>query len=200
MAPSLKKSGNVVIGVDIDNVLSNTDHVIRNLIEQEYGIVSRREQIIYWDYFKSLPITPEQEGVIFGLFHDHYCLQAPIIQFAQESLKLLSANYLIWLITSRPAKTNSLTKEWLNQHNIAYNNLIHSNNKIELFDTVKLLIEDNGKTAIDYVNKGVPVILFNCPWNTEHQHPMIFRVDNWHHALDTIADDQFRLKYLHQIV
>jgi uncharacterized protein len=182
-----------IIGVDIDNVLSDTDLVIRELIEQEYGIKASREHITSWDYFNSIQITIEQEDFIFDLFYDKYCLQTPAIELASESLTILSTDYLIWLVTSRPTKTDLLTKQWLIQHNINYDKLIYSNSKVDYLDTIKLLIDDNGETAIEYATKGVPVILFNYPWNTEYRNPLIFRVDNWHQALDIIGKYQFDL-------
>lgn len=175
-----------IIGVDIDNVLSDTDFIIRQLIKQQYEIESTREQITDWMYSKSLQITLEQEYLIFDLFHNYYSLDAPTIPFAEESLKKLSSENLIWLITARPENTTVATKQWLHQHNIPYHKLIHSHNKISYSHNLKLFIEDRGETALEFANNNVPVILFSKPWNIKYNHPMIFRVFNWQEALGII--------------
>ena len=179
-----------IIGVDIDNVLSDTDFVIRSLIAQKHGVESKKEQITRWYYSESLPITLEQELSVLKLFHSTDCLNAPILPFAAEALMLLSAKYSIWLITGRPEETNSLTKQWLERHKITYDRLIHSSNKTDYIGRFQFLIEDNGETAIACAKKNVPVILFHNPWNDKHEHPLIIRVTNWYHALAVIENNQ----------
>ena len=180
-----------IIGVDIDNVLSDTDNVIRKLIDQEYGIKSSRNQINNWSYSKSLPITSVQEKNIFTIFHNHYCLHAPVIKYAQESLEVLSAYYTIWLITCRPMEANLLTEQWLNINNFTYTKLVHSCDKTSFLDHLEFIVEDNGITAIEYARNNVPVILFNNPWNLEYSHPLIFRVNDWIQAKKAISEFNF---------
>jgi hypothetical protein len=54
------------------------------------------------------------------------------------------------------------------------------------FQKLQYLFEDNGKTAMVYANNGVPVVLFNNPWNIAYEHPLIFRVGSWEQALDVV--------------
>jgi uncharacterized HAD superfamily protein len=157
------------IGIDIDNVLSDSDYVIRKLIEQEFGIKSKRKQITRWNYHESLPITLDQEKKVFELFHNRYCLLAPTIPYAAKSLRIISETYSIWLITCRPIETISLTKQWLSKHKIVYDNLVYSCNKSDYFEKFEFMIEDNGEIAIAFADNGVPVILFNNPWNIAFQ-------------------------------
>jgi len=175
-----------VIGIDIDNVLSDSDSEIRKIIDEEYGIKSTKQQITHWNYSESLPITIAQERKVLHLFHTKYCIFAPPIPFATEALIKLSNSYSIWLITCRPIQANSLTKQWLEKHNIIYDHLLYNCNKSEYKEILDFLIEDNGETAIDFAVKGTPVILFDQPWNTAYFHNNIFRVNSWRQALQII--------------
>lgn len=199
MSYSQEGSRNSIIGIDIDNVLSDTDKVIRNLIEKEYGVKASRSLITDWSYAKTLPISEAQEKKVFDQFHNHYCLEAPVIRFAQESLKELSTRYIIWLITCRPLDTTVLTKQWLDLHRFTYDNLVHSCNKKDYMNKISLLIEDNGKTALEYASENIPVILFNNPWNVTYTHSMMFRVNNWPQALNTISMIEHYKKHLTQV-
>ena len=69
-------SNPLVLGIDIDNTLADTDAKIRQLIKLRLGISSRRRQISSWSYSDSLGIAKGDEKKIFWSFtittYHHY--------------------------------------------------------------------------------------------------------------------------------
>lgn len=178
-----------VIGVDIDNVLTDTDTKIRELIKKYLGIDAQGEDIIDWHYHRSLPITQEDESYIFDLFHQYHCQELNIIPNSKESLDSLSKYSLIYLITNRPKFTSHSTKSWLNQHNIHFDKITFTKDKEYYFQDMSFLVEDKGETALSFANLGKPVFLLDHPWNHSFFHDNIIRVSSW-----LEIDAYFRMK------
>ncbi len=176
-----------VIGVDIDNVLCDTDSVIRQVIRERFGVHSTRRQITSWYYSECLPITRDQEIEIFGLFNDYYGSTARPIRGAASALMTLSRSASIWILTVRPDESSRLTRDWLNREGMTYDQLIHAEDKLAYAGQVRLLIDDRLETALAFAARAIPVILFDRPWNANGEaHPFVHRVRSWKEALSRI--------------
>jgi len=172
------------IGIDIDNVLCDTDDILRELIKQEYGIEVAQSEIVHWNYSDSVNISPKQEKRLLDLFHKRYCAYVEAIPGAREALEILSKSYSIWLLTGRSKVSDSLTREWLRKNNILFNVLIYSDAKYKYSDQLSILMEDNWATAKLFADRGVPAILFEKPWNLGFPaHLNVIRVLDWNEAL-----------------
>ncbi len=178
-----------VIGIDVDNVIAATDKKIRELIELCFGISSQQEDITSWYYSTSIGITKEQEQYVLEKLHSKYISELKLIDAAKESLDLISNEYSIWLLTSRPSYTKDLTIKWLKEKSITYDKLFFVENKTVLADKVTFLVEDKAETALDFSSLGVKVYLFDYPWNRKASNPLIVRVFSWHHLLSVLHID-----------
>jgi uncharacterized HAD superfamily protein len=179
------------IALDIDNVIADTDQIIRKLIKSELGINATARQITYWSYSKAIPISPDQEKHIFDLFHQRYCGEVSVLPNAVSSIERLASYFSIWLITSRPVESDQITQEWLKKKRINYTKLIFSKHKALMSENFLFVAEDSGETAVSFAQIGVPVYLFDKPWNGIYHDPLIIRVKNWEDAMKKIENNGF---------
>ena len=169
----------MVLGIDIDNTLSDTDAKIRQLIKLRFGILSRRRQISSWSYSDSLGISQSDEREIFWDFHKNHLSSLTLLEGAKKGLEILNLSYQICLITSRPFWTYFSTKKWLRIHKIKYNNLVFTKDKSKYFSKFFALVDDNGNTVLEFAQKKGIALLMDRPWNYGVSHQNIIRVKNW---------------------
>lgn len=177
----------LAIGVDLDNVIAQTDKTIRKLIRSRYGIESSQAQIVTWNYHESLPITPEQEREIFADFHAHHLTDPEVVEGARIGMEELHLRGSIWIVTHRPLLSRRDTREWLADHEIVYDELIFVEDKSTLADRFSFLVDDNGNTAIAVAASGTPVFLLDYPWNRfVCDVPHLKRVLSWEEILKIV--------------
>jgi 5'(3')-deoxyribonucleotidase len=173
----------MVLGIDIDNTLADTDAKIRQLIKLRFGISSRRRQISSWSYSDSLGIAQGDEKKIFWDFHKNHISSLTLLEGAKKGLEILNFSYEICLITSRPFWTIFSTKKWLTNHKIRYTSLVFTKDKSKYFSNFFALIDDNGDTALDFAQSKGVALLMDRPWNLGVSHQNIVRVKNWDDVL-----------------
>lgn len=178
-----------LLGIDIDNVISDTDQIIREIINNKFGVFSEREQIKSWNYSDSLPISLQQESIALDLFHKEYCKYVTPIYGASSSMKYLYGLSTIWLITGRDPSSEDLTKDWLYSNQIPYDKLFFAKDKIPFSESIDLIIEDNWETTFRFANIGIPAILLNKPWNQNRlPNSLIYRATTWKEIIDLIQE------------
>ena len=175
------------IGVDIDNVIAATDPKIRQLIKRYFGVVSTQSEITHWHYSASLPITLQDEQFVFEQFHNHACLDARLLPGARRSLAGLAARFQIYLITSRPPSTQAITLAWLHKKRLHYDQIFFLQDKTILAPQLAFVIEDRLDTALAFADLGVPVYLFDYPWNRYPDCSNIIRVRGWADIMDKLT-------------
>lgn len=168
------------MGVDIDQVVGDSDIIIRDICKTKFGIIAERKDIKQFSIAKSLGITNDMETELFRIFHSERLLDIPEIKGASYYLrKIRKLGWGIRLITARPIFTYDLTALWLNQISIPYEELIFEKNKQKHFEEIDILAEDNGQTAYSFASTGKRTFLFDCPWNQDIYHKNIERVNFW---------------------
>ena len=177
-----------ILGVDIDNVLSATDPMIRRLIRLYCGVSAKQEQITRWRYSEVLPISPDQEQFVFEQFNHHYCRSVGLVKGARRAVRRLANVASIWLLTQRPESAMDGTVEWLSTNSIHYDRLVFTTDKVEHAEQLWGLVEDNGQTAIAAAQFGVrAVYLMDYPWNRFTPHDLnITRVLSWNEIVQSI--------------
>ena len=114
---------------------------------------------------------------------------------AKEGIKELSKTQQIVILTSRPKKRENQTREWLKKYLEYFGEILFirhdysgkSRTKGEVCKEVnaELLIEDNLDYARSCVSEGIPVLLFNYPYNQEKgSNPKITRINSWKEILE----------------
>lgn len=181
------------IAVDIDNVISDTDSLIRKLIEVKLNKKVSSAQITKWSYSEAISITPTQEKEIFELFHQRFCKYVKVIPGALQGIKKLTQSYNVSLVTARPPASANLTLGWLARQGLAGLNVFHVKNKVDIASSWAFILEDNQETTRTFVEKGIPVVLFDRPWNSNYENDLVFRVSSWDNALEIVfADREFK--------
>lgn len=98
-----------------------------------------------------------------------------------------------------------MTKDWLNKHNIYYDQLILTNayNKHEKADKcienkIDIMIDDSVRTCKDCINNCITTLLMDTPYNKYEQN--ITRVHNWNEIYKyikvTVKEGQELCKWL----
>ena len=175
------------IGVDIDNVIAATDKKIRQLIKEYFGIDSTQSDITNWHYSLSLPMTPQDEQFIFDQFHDQACLDVRVLPGARQSLNELARLFQIYLITNRPPTSKAITRSWLHKKRLPYDQVFFLQDKSILAHQLYFVVEDRLETALSFINLGVPVFLFDYPWNRAPEQPNLHRVNSWSAVLSNLS-------------
>lgn len=182
----------IIIGLDIDDVISNTSLLMLGLLREKFNIICTRKQMTGWRYHKSLPITLEQEIAAFDIFHDGFCEKARLNPGALRGVNRLSSWGKIWLITARPERTMPYTENWLKTKCIRHDKLIHtgrSHDKIKLAKDLNIMIEDNGYTANEFAEAGIYTILFRRPWNAQFKEKKNLQVvTSWSQIINVVGN------------
>ncbi len=183
------------VAVDIDNVIADTDPVIRKVIRRICGVSLSREDIVQFAYSEALVAKGldrseakriEEESL--WVFHDRACAEATPMDGAVEALNALSkAGLSIIVATCRLPSCERLTRQWLREAGVPYDDLLFVEDKAERCSNWAVLVEDAAHHALAVAQRGVPTCLLDHPWNRSlDPHPLILRAHNWQQAVDLI--------------
>ncbi|MCK4528430.1 HAD hydrolase-like protein, partial [candidate division WOR-3 bacterium] len=190
------------LGFDLDEVVVNIIGEIEKYLKYKYDI--------YWpaEYFK-------EYGLIDGTYHKDEKLNktiqkdlwkvanSPEFQMFAEPfngakkalLSLKKAGHRIFFITSRPKRNKSFTVDWLERHDIPFDEVKvigHSEEK-GIYGTklnLDMFVDDLEKHLVSMFNykktwsKGL--LLFDRPWNIRDSR--FDRVKNWKEIVDYVED------------
>jgi len=175
--------------VDIDSVLGDANGLLLRIIEREFGCKCTRDQITHWYLSDCLPITQEQENDLFAKYFFNELLDMELVDGTLAGLSWLAQRAMVWLVTARPAHCDGDTIDWLLKHDLPHHGLtLHAGCKTTLLaeHSIDLVIEDKGSTAVAFAERGVPVILFDYPYNRDVVHPLVRRVSGWKDAVEIL--------------
>ena len=174
------------IGIDIDGVISDfvKDFII--VVKKEYGLDLREQDIYAHDLFLVLGITEEEA---MELIRKNLIRDLDLIPGVKESLDKLRNENEIYLLTARPDDLNNITKDWLKRKEIPYDELIHLNEgeKHQVNLGLDIIVEDNLKDAIRWLNKSNKVIILDHPWNRSlNVRKLFLRAFNWQEIVEIV--------------
>ena len=216
------------IGIDIDNVISNfnevllSEYLIHDKELREKGIINKNAEYIRKGMFDWSEIEEEnfyKENI------ERIARKLDLIEGAKEYInKLHEDGNTIYIITGRDngeyLEPYTMTKKWLDSHNIYYDNLILTNayNKHEksekcIENNIDVIIDDSVSICRDCINNGITTLLMDTPYNKYEK--SIPKVYNWKEIFEYIieykkeklnvildtdtyneCDDQFALAYM----
>ena len=168
------------IGIDIDNVISNfnevllSEYLIHDKELREKGIINKNAEYIRKGMFDWSEIEEEnfyKENI------ERIARKLDLIEGAKEYInKLHEDGNTIYIITGRDngeyLEPYTMTKKWLDSHNIYYDNLILTNayNKHEksekcIENNIDVIIDDSVSICRDCINNGITTLLMDTPYN-----------------------------------
>ena len=215
------------IGIDIDNVISNfndtllTEYLLHDKELRNSGIINKNADYIRKGMFDW---NEDEETDFYKNNIERIAKKLGVIEGAKEYIgKLHDDGYIICVITGRDngeyKEPYNMTKKWLVDNNIYYDDLIltdaydkHAKTKQCLEHNIDIMIDDSVRICSDCIENGITTILMDTPYN---KYSNIQRVKSWkefyryvsNHKKDKInlildtdtyneCDDQFALSYL----
>ena len=184
---------------DVDRVLVDVDGTVcRHLprvcefLAREYGVDISPAEITDWRY-EFEEIDTRVDEVIARLMTDHprwFLSGLEPVAGARRALAALGdAEYERWVVTHRPAHTHGLTRNWLDSHDIGYDQFVSDvpANKAEVPGDA--LVDDYHANVNDAVEAGIVGVLFERPYSKPVEHPRATGVSTWSGVLGALGVD-----------
>ena len=179
------------LGIDIDNVISNFDemlletYLIHDKELRNTGIINPNAKYIRTGMFDW---SNEEELSFYKDNIECIAKKLKVKEKAKEYIdRLHSDGHLIYIITGRDngeySEPYNMTKKWLDENNIYYDNLIltdaydmHAKSLECLKNDIDIMIDDSVRICSDLITSGITTILMDTPYNRKIN---IKRVKNW---------------------
>jgi uncharacterized HAD superfamily protein len=172
-----------ILGVDIDNVLAQSDACLREAIRLRFLIGLEEEDVTEYDY-SAYGVTQAQLTELFDVFNSDLCRTLKVIPGAKATLTSLARRFQIALVTSRNPESKAGTEHWLRRKGIPYDQLHFNDAKHALGIPYQAFVEDRHEHAHRIAETGAQVFLMTRPWNSQPlTHPNVVRVANWKEIL-----------------
>ena len=215
------------IGIDIDNVISNfndtllTEYLLHDKELRNSGIINKNADYIRKGMFDW---NENEETNFYKNNIERIAKKLGVVEGAKEYIdKLHDDGHIICIITGRDngeyTEPYNMTKKWLEDNNIYYDDLIltdaydkHAKTKQCLEHNIDIMIDDSVSICSDCVENGITTILMDTPynrysniqrvksWKEFYRYVLNYKKDKINLILDTDTynecDDQFALSYL----
>lgn len=181
-------------GIDIDSVIAEVMPSLLQFFNKIYNThFTKRDHTNY--YFASTFNISLEEAIkgIYAFYDSKYFDLVKPVQGAKKGIEYLSKKHQLSAITSRPSHIEEKTLQWLDTYFPKQFLTIHHTNQVSLSNApkkkkseiclelgIELLIDDHLDFASDVASVGIPVLLFNQPWNQTDKLPKgVRRVRSW---------------------
>lgn len=176
--------------IDIDNVLAQTDVLMRKIIKD---VTQSRVCLVYdditdFEYEKCTDsngnkITKEEWHRVHDIFSEEKNIISlqPFPDIQLHLRNLIGLGYEIHLVTSRKDQARIPTIKWLEKYNLPDHRLhfVKHREKHLVLGKFSAVIEDDLQQARDFAQKGTPAYLIAHPWNVTASKDGVFRAKDW---------------------
>ena len=187
------------IGIDIDNVISNFNemlletYLIHDKELRNTGIINPNAKYIRTGMFDW---SNEEELSFYKDNIEGIAKKLKVKEKAKEYIdRLHSDGHLIYIITGSDngeySEPYNMTKKWLDENNIYYDNLIltdaydiHAKSLECLKNDIDIMIDDSVRICSDLITSGITTILMDTPYNRKIN---IKRVKNWEEFYEFVS-------------
>lgn len=186
--------GKPLIAVDVDDVLLDFIPSLLKYCNLKFGTTSEFEDFSHYELQTNWKCTPEEVFErVYSFYNSEEFKSLPSLKDAYKTLNNLSDDYDFVVISSRPldtyAKTSSsldrlfpgIFREYYLTGDFKKEGLTHGKGKLCRQLGVYKIIDDSYSNALDCVNSGIGVLLYERPWNKniEIQSELIQKVASW---------------------
>jgi uncharacterized HAD superfamily protein len=187
------------IGLDLDSVLSYTEAKIDQYIRENFGIhIDWANEITNYKLECMPHLTPEMcKELLDTVKHGDLLKDVEPHNYAEHSTKKLrNEGFKIFIISSRPDRLRHATMDWLNKHEIVFDELylVESLKKYKLIKRlgIKAFVEDRFdvlETIVDNLG-GLEfgLYLVQQPWNKTNYNEQVVKVRDIAEAVDRIIE------------
>jgi uncharacterized HAD superfamily protein len=184
------------IGVDFDDVLASTGEAVIDWHNKKYGTDHALEDLknFGFEHMWNCSVDVAVERV-----HEFYPTtpETPPIPGAISGIKALAEKHELVLITGRSDIAVDVTHAWLEKHlpgifeTTYFTNQFHGEKKMSKAEfcrahNIDILIDDFMGTAENVSKEGIPVLLYDRPWNQGEIPEKVTRVHSWEEILKQI--------------
>lgn len=187
------------IGIDIDNVISNFNemlletYLIHDKELRNTGIINPNAKYIRTGMFDW---SNEEELSFYKDNIEGIAKKLKVKEKAKGYIdRLHNDGHLIYIITGRDngeySEPYNMTKKWLDENNIYYDNLIltdaydiHAKSLECLKNDIDIMIDDSVRICSDLITSGITTILMDTPYNRKIN---IKRVKNWEEFYEFVS-------------
>jgi len=186
--------------VDIDNVIAQTDEVMRDVIREVTGgrVNLRYEDIREFDYHRCTDrdgnsIDRETWRDVHDRFSDSDRISSiKPVSGIQQRLRLVSEKYFVHFATARLMKARAATVEWLAAVGFDFQYDLHFISHGEKHTTLgafPVAVEDDLVQALAFTDKAAASFLLAHPWNQVTDPPSnLHRVESWESLTKALLD------------
>lgn len=184
-----------IIGIDLDDVLLDFNTAICSYHNERYTPTYSRDSIRSFYLEDTWQCTREEaHRRILEFYETPEHRKALPVFGAKEALEELSQSYRFLVVTAKPQYLETMTREWCQTYfpnvfqEICFTNLFggkeshikRSKGEVCQELGIDTFIEDAPHHALDAAQTGIPVLLYDAPWNQGMKwHPNITRVYSW---------------------
>jgi uncharacterized HAD superfamily protein len=196
-APWRRPVAKPALCIDIDNVLSQSDKVIRQLIFEHTSVKLEYTHVVHYEYHRcrddrGRSISVDEWHAVHDAFSDPDVIRSlDPIEDVQAHLSDLTHYYELHLVTSRNDRAHAATREWLHENRFPPHALhfIRRGSKSTAVSAVIAAVEDDAEEAGLFAEAGIPCFLLEHPWNaTPDRHPKIVRLPDWEAIKDALVE------------
>lgn len=192
-----------IIGVDFDDVLVPTNETMSSWHNSVYGTSYQKEDIVSWthlDYLWQCSREEKHRRIHEFFYSEEHATMVPV-RGAEEALQILNEKgFCVVIITGRPVQFRKQTLPFVEKYfpsllghthftSKVIDGIVTDRPKAEFCEelAVEIFIDDH----LQYVNNiafaGIPVLLFDNPWNqTDDLPPNVERVYSWSEIVERL--------------
>ncbi|MBS4173553.1 hypothetical protein [Bacillus sp. FJAT-49736] len=173
-------------GIDIDGTVTSPDALLP-FINKQYQLNLTLNDITEYELTNVIDIPPEEFYDWFIKTEPAIYAQSPLAQGAKAVLSRWKEEFELYFISARNSNLLEVTSKWFNENDIKYHHieLIGSHHKVETARkyNIDIFFEDKHDNAVMiHEELGIPVILFDTPYNRDPIPNGVIRVTNWKEA------------------
>jgi uncharacterized HAD superfamily protein len=185
------------LGVDIDGVLADS----LSLWVQELNVFFKKnkkaKEIQLYDICETYEITLKQMEDFMQARGSFIMSQVPLMRGAAYFMRRIKHYHDIYIVTARDDKYEQETRAWLARYGLPFDEIVllgsHEKQAACLDCRVGALVEDTLEIGLNVSAVGVPVLLYDAPYNQGDLPPLVLRHHSWEEVFRTVVVDAHTL-------
>ncbi|MCM3215360.1 hypothetical protein M3612_12735 [Niallia taxi] len=179
-------------GIDIDGTVTSPDTFVPYLNES-FQLNITLDDIKEYDLYPLVSVPHEEFDKWFIDNEPRIYTASPLAEGANIVLSSWAGKHELYFISARGKHLLDVTKEWFVHNGISYDHieLIGTHHKIAAVKQyeVDIFFEDKHDNAV-MIHKecGIPVLLFDTPYNRDPIPEGVIRVTSWQEASDWVEN------------
>lgn len=178
------------LGIDIDGTVTSPSSILPYL-NKAFNLNVTLSDVKEYDLLHLVDIPRDEFAAWFFAAEPEIYSGSPLAEGAKEVLGEWKERYELYFISARASHLLELTKDWFTKNELAFHHieLIGTHDKIATAKkyNIELFLEDKHDNAVAIHEEcGIPVLLFDTPYNREPVPEGVVRIATWSEANEWI--------------